>query len=469
MTIATIDPTTGETIRVYTELSPGEAALIVENADNAFHSWRRTSFDERAALMRQAASILRAGADEYARLMAEEMGKPVRDGRAEAEKCAWVCDYYAENAGRFLAPEYVETDAQESFVTFQPLGVILAVMPWNFPFWQVFRFAAPALMAGNTAVLKHASNVPGCALAIEDIFRQAGFPEGVFRTLLVGSSQVDGIIEHPLVRAVTLTGSTPAGRAVAAKAGEMLKKTVLELGGSDAYVVLDDADLDHAVETCVSSRLINSGQSCIAAKRFIVTAKNREAFERRYVERMKRARAGNPLDEATEVGPQARADLRDDLQRQVEESVARGARLLLGGEIPDGPGAFYPPTVLTGVRRGMPAYEEELFGPVAAIIPVADEEEAIRVANDSVFGLGAALFTQDLERGRRLAAERIEAGTVVVNTFVRSDPRLPFGGIKESGYGRELSHYGIKEFVNIKTVYLEPGARSAGADAPAAE
>ena len=469
MTIATIDPTTGETIRVYTELSPGEAALIVENADNAFHSWRRTSFDERAALMRQAASILRAGADEYARLMAEEMGKPVRDGRAEAEKCAWVCDYYAENAGRFLAPEYVETDAQESFVTFQPLGVILAVMPWNFPFWQVFRFAAPALMAGNTAVLKHASNVPGCALAIEDIFRQAGFPEGVFRTLLVGSNQVDGIIEHPLVRAVTLTGSTPAGRAVAAKAGEMLKKTVLELGGSDAYVVLDDADLDHAVETCVSSRLINSGQSCIAAKRFIVTAKNREAFERRYVERMKRARVGNPLDEATEVGPQARADLRDDLQRQVEESVARGARLLLGGEIPDGPGAFYPPTVLTGVRRGMPAYEEELFGPVAAIIPVADEEEAIRVANDSVFGLGAALFTQDLERGRRLAAERIEAGTVVVNTFVRSDPRLPFGGIKESGYGRELSHYGIKEFVNIKTVYLEPGARSAGADAPAAE
>lgn len=419
--------------------------------------------------MRQAASILRAGADEFARLMAEEMGKPVRDGRAEAEKCAWVCDYYAENAGRFLAPEYVETDAQESFVTFQPLGVILAVMPWNFPFWQVFRFAAPALMAGNTAVLKHASNVPGCALAIEDIFRQAGFPEGVFRTLLVGSNQVDGIIEHPLVRAVTLTGSTPAGRAVAAKAGEMLKKTVLELGGSDAYVVLDDADLDHAVETCVSSRLINSGQSCIAAKRFIVTAKNREAFERRYVERMKRARVGNPLDEATEVGPQARADLRDDLQRQVEESVARGARLLLGGEIPDGPGAFYPPTVLTGVRRGMPAYEEELFGPVAAIIPVADEEEAIRVANDSVFGLGAALFTQDLERGRRLAAERIEAGTVVVNTFVRSDPRLPFGGIKESGYGRELSHYGIKEFVNIKTVYLEPGARSASADAPAAE
>lgn len=469
MTIATIDPATGETVRVYTELGPGEVARIVENAARAFHSWRRTSFDERAALMRQAASRLRAGAGEYGRLMAEEMGKPVRDGRAEAEKCAWVCDYYAENAERFLRAESVKTDAQESFVTFQPLGVILAVMPWNFPFWQVFRFAAPALMAGNTALLKHASNVPGCALAIEDIFRQAGFPEGVFRTLLVGSGQVDGIIDNPLVRAVTLTGSTPAGRAVAAKAGQMLKKTVLELGGSDPYVVLDDADLDLAVDTCVSSRLINSGQSCIAAKRFIVTEKNRETFERRYVERMKSARVGHPLDEETEVGPQARADLRDDLQRQVEESVARGARLLLGGEIPEGPGAFYPPTVLTGVRPGMPAYEEELFGPVAAIIPVADEEEAIRVANDSVFGLGAALFTQDLERGRRLAAERIEAGTVVVNTFVRSDPRLPFGGIKESGYGRELSHYGIKEFVNIKTVYLEPGAASAAVDSPATE
>lgn len=464
MTIASIDPATGETLRVYTELSPGEVATIVESANSAFQSWRRTPFSERATLMRQAATILRARAGEYARLMAEEMGKPVRDGRSEAEKCAWVCDYYAEHAERFLAPEYVDTDALQSFVTFQPLGLVLAVMPWNFPFWQVFRFAAPALMAGNTAVLKHASNVPGCALAIEDIFRQAGFPDGVFRTLLVGSSQVNAIVEHPLVRAVTLTGSTPAGRAVAAKAGERLKKTVLELGGSDPYVVLDDADIDLAAATCVSSRLINSGQSCIAAKRFIVTEKNREAFERQYVERMKSVQMGNPLDEATQVGPQARIDLRDDLHRQVEESLARGARLLLGGEIPEGPGAYYPPTVLTDVRPGMPAYEEELFGPVAAIIPVAGEEEAIRVANDSVFGLGAAIFTRDLQRGRQLAAERIEAGTVVVNTFVRSDPRLPFGGIKESGYGRELSHYGIREFVNVKTVYVEAGAPTGNVD-----
>lgn len=455
MSIASMDPATGQTLRVYAELSPGEVATIIDSAGAAFRAWRRTSFDQRAALMRQAASILRNRAGEYARLMAEEMGKPVRDGRSEAEKCAWVCDYYAEHAEHFLAPEYVDTDARESFVTFQPLGVILAVMPWNFPFWQVFRFAAPALMAGNSAVLKHASNVPGCALAIEDIFRQAGFPDSVFRALLVGSSQVDSIIENPLVRAVTLTGSTPAGRAVASKAGAMLKKTVLELGGSDPYILLDDADLELAAATCVTSRLINSGQSCIAAKRFIVTEKNREAFERRFVERMESVKMGNPLDEATEVGPQARPDLREDLHRQVEESLARGARLLLGGKIPDGPGAYYPPTVLTDVRPGMPAYEEELFGPVAAIIPVADEEEAIRVANDSVFGLGAAIFTQDLDRGRQLAAEQVEAGTAVVNTFVRSDPRLPFGGVKESGYGRELSHYGIKEFVNIKTVYVQ--------------
>jgi succinate-semialdehyde dehydrogenase/glutarate-semialdehyde dehydrogenase len=463
MSIATINPASGETVRVYEEMTAGDLATILEAVDGAFQSWRGRPFAERAELMRGAAAILRARAADYAHLMAEEMGKPIRDGRGEAEKCAWVCDYYAEHAETFLQPEFVDTDARESFVTFQPLGVILAVMPWNFPFWQVFRFAAPALMAGNTAVLKHASNVPGCALAIEDIFRQAGFPDNAFRTLLVGSSQVDAIVENPLVRAVTLTGSTPAGRAVAGKAGEMLKKTVLELGGSDAYVVLDDADLELATATCVASRLINSGQSCIAAKRFIVTQKNREAFERRYVELMQSYQVGDPLDEETQVGPQAREDLRQDLQRQVDESVAQGARVLLGGKIPDGPGAFYPPTVLTDVGPGMPAYEEELFGPVAAIIAVAGEEEAVRVANDSVFGLGAAVFTRDVARGQQLAAERIEAGTVVVNTFVRSDPRLPFGGIKESGYGRELSHYGIKEFVNIKTVYVQETAPLAGA------
>jgi succinate-semialdehyde dehydrogenase/glutarate-semialdehyde dehydrogenase len=332
--------------------------------------------------------------------------------------------------------------------------VILAVMPWNFPFWQVFRFAAAAVMAGNGVVLKHASNVPGCSLAIEDVFRQAGFPEDLFRAVLVGGTHVEAAIANPHIRAVTVTGSTAAGKAVARKAGEMLKKTVLELGGSDPYVILEDADLAKAVETCVRSRLINSGQSCIAAKRFIVVNARREEFEDLFVSRMKAAKMGDPLDEFTEVGPQARLDLRRDLHRQVQESLARGAVLLLGGEIPPGDGAFYPPTVLTEVKRGMPAYEEELFGPVAAIIPVADEREAIRVANDSSFGLGAAVFTRDLARGERIAAEELEAGSCFVNDFVRSDPRLPFGGIKESGYGRELSSHGIREFVNVKTVVV---------------
>jgi succinate-semialdehyde dehydrogenase / glutarate-semialdehyde dehydrogenase len=453
--ITSLNPATGEEIRRYPEMTPDEVNAAINAAHEAYRSWRERSFSQRAAPMKQAAEILRERAGEYAVLMAEEMGKPVRDGRAEAEKCAWVCDYYADNAAAFLGREDVTTDASSSFVTFQPLGVVLAVMPWNFPFWQVFRFAAPALMAGNAAILKHASNVPGCALAIEEIFDDAGFPDHLFSSLLVGSSQVSAMIENPLVRAVTLTGSTPAGRAVAGRAGEMIKKTVLELGGSDPYIILDDADLDLAVTTCAYSRMINSGQSCIAAKRFIVTEKNRAEFERRFVAHMKSFRLGSPLDDETEVGPQARQDLRDDLHRQVEESVAAGARVLLGGEIPEGPGAFYPPTVLTDVLPGMPAYDEELFGPVAAIIPVAGEAEAIQVANDSIFGLGAAVFTRDGARGERLAAEAIEAGNVFVNSFVKSDPRLPFGGIKESGYGRELSHYGIKEFVNIKTVYVK--------------
>jgi succinate-semialdehyde dehydrogenase/glutarate-semialdehyde dehydrogenase len=404
--------------------------------------------------MRRAAGILRERAGAYARLMAEEMGKPVREGRVEAEKCAWVCEYYAENAARFLADEPVETDASASFVAFRPLGIVLAVMPWNFPFWQVFRFAAPGLMAGNAGLLKHASNVPGCALAIEEVFREAGFPKGLFRALLVGSERVEELIEHPLVRAVTLTGSGPAGRAVAGAAGRNLKKTVLELGGSDPYVILADADLEAAVETCVKSRLINSGQSCIAAKRFVVVEPVREAFERGFVERMARAIIGDPMDEATDVGPQARTDLRDDLQRQVEETIALGARLLLGGQVPDREGAWYPPTVLTDVKPGSPGYEEELFGPVASIIPVADEAEAIQVANDTSFGLGAAVFTRNVERGRRIAAEELEAGACFVNGLVKSDPRLPFGGIKESGYGRELSAFGIREFVNVKSVWV---------------
>jgi len=449
-----VNPATGEILKRYDEMTPEKIAATVEEVDRAYTSWRTTSFGERAKHMRAAATILRRRREEYARLMAEEMGKPLAQGRAETDKCAWVCEYYAENAEKFLAREEIQTEASRSFVTFEPIGVILAVMPWNFPLWQVFRFAAPSLMAGNTGVLKHASNVQGCALAIEAVFGEAGFPENVFRTLLIGSKLVDLAIGHPKVRAVTLTGSTPAGRAVAKKAGELLKKTVLELGGSDPYLILEDADLDLAVEASVSSRLINGGQSCIAAKRFIVPGKIRDEFEKLFTEMMKTKKIGNPLHEDSDVGPQARADLRDELHRQVIESIAKGARCLLGGQVPDMPGAFYPPTVLTDVAKGMPAYDDELFGPVAAIIPVRDEEEAIRVANDTVFGLGAAVFTRDAARGEEIAARHLEAGCCFVNASVRSDPRLPFGGIKESGYGRELGEYGIKEFVNIKTVYV---------------
>jgi succinate-semialdehyde dehydrogenase/glutarate-semialdehyde dehydrogenase len=339
-------------------------------------------------------------------------------------------------------------------VTYQPLGIVLAIMPWNFPFWQVFRFVAPGLMAGNAGVLKHASNVPGCALAIEKIIRDAGFPENLFRTLLISSRQVDRILENPLICAATLTGSDAAGRAVASKAGAELKKTVLELGGSDAYLVLDDADLEKAATVSVKGRLVNSGQSCIAAKRFIVTEKLHARFEELFVEKMRTIQPGDPMNKTTKMGPMARHDLRDALHAQVEKSIAKGAKLLLGGKIPEGPGAYYPPTVLTAIKPGMPAYEEELFGPVAAIIPVKSEGEAVRIANDSAFGLGGAVLSSNLERAERLAAEEIEAGSVFVNEAVKSDPRLPFGGIKQSGYGRELSIHGIREFVNIKTVYI---------------
>ena len=450
-----INPATGKVIQTYNDMTPEQVVAILEDVHAAFLSWRRTSFSERGRFMKNAAEILRAKKEEYGRLMAEEMGKPVAQGRAEADKCAWVCDFYADHAEAFLADETVATDASRSFVTFEPLGVVLAVMPWNFPFWQVFRFAAPGLMAGNTGVLKHASNVSGCALAIEQVFRDAGFPANVFRTLLIGSAAVGSVIENPHVRAVTLTGSTPAGKSVAGKAGAVLKKTVLELGGSDPYLILEDADLELAVETCVTSRLINAGQSCIAAKRFIVVEPVRKEFERRFVTKMATKKMGDPLQEGIDLGPQAREDLRNELHKQVVKSVEKGASLLLGGTIPDYEGAFYPPTVLTDVRKGMPAYDEELFGPVAAIIPVKDEAEAIHVANDSEFGLGAAVFTRDLERGERIAARDIEAGCCFVNAFVKSDPRLPFGGIKESGYGRELSVFGIREFVNTKTVYVK--------------
>jgi succinate-semialdehyde dehydrogenase / glutarate-semialdehyde dehydrogenase len=454
MALRSVNPATGETIREYPETTPAALHSILLESACAFAGWRRTAFPERAAKMRAAADLLDARKDELALLMAHEMGKPLAQGRSEAEKCAWVCRYYADHAQALLADREAKTDASRSFVAFEPLGPVLAVMPWNFPLWQVFRFAAPALMAGNAGLLKHAANVSGAALAIEAIFKDAGFPPPLFRALLIPSDQVASVIESREVKAVTLTGSTPAGQSVASRAGAVLKKTVLELGGSDPYVVLEDADLDAAAEACAASRLINSGQSCIAAKRFIVVQDVLRAFEERFVERMRARKMGDPLADGTDLGPLARVDLRDSLHEQVERSVAAGARVLLGGAVPDGPGAYYPATVLSDVRKGMAAHDEETFGPVAAVIAAKDEADAVRIANDSPFGLGAAVFTRDPARGERVARE-FEAGSCFVNALVRSDPRLPFGGVKESGYGRELADFGIHEFVNIKTVYIK--------------
>jgi succinate-semialdehyde dehydrogenase/glutarate-semialdehyde dehydrogenase len=449
-----INPATGVLIRQYPKMSELSALNILDRVAESHAEWRATDFPYRAERMRTAADVLRGRAGEFAQLMTLEMGKPITEARAEVEKCAISCEYYADHAERMLAPETANTEAARSYWTYRPLGVVLAVMPWNFPFWQVFRFATPNLMAGNAGVLKHASNVPGCALAIEEVFREANFPHDLFRTLLVDRSQVSGIIDDDRVRAITVTGSVAAGKAIAEKAGALAKKTVLELGGSDPYLVLADADLGIASETCAKSRLINSGQSCIAAKRFVVVDAVHDAFVERFVERMNRAKMGDPMRDDTEVGPLARTDLRDALHDQVRRTVEAGAHCVLGGEIPEEDGAWYPPTVLVDVSPGMPAYGEELFGPVAAVIRVRDEEAAIKVANDTSFGLGAAIFTRDNERGERIARDRLEAGSCFVNTLVKSDPRLPFGGIKESGYGRELSDLGIREFVNAKTVWV---------------
>ena len=454
MTLESINPTNGESLATYREMTGEQVDQILGACHEAHLEWRQSSFAVRSKHLQRAADLLRNRRESLAELMTSEMGKPIVQARAEVDKCAWVCEYYADNAEGFLAPEIIVTDATKSFVAFEPLGLVLAIMPWNFPLWQVFRFAAPALMAGNTGVLKHASNVQGCALAIEEIFRDAGYPGDCFRTLLIGSSAVAPVIEHPLVKAITLTGSTPAGKAVAQQAGAMLKKTVLELGGSDPYVVLADADLDTAIQACVTGRMLNTGQSCIAAKRFIVPRAILGDFEARCVASMRAQKMGDPMDEATDLGPLARHDLRDELHDQVARSVAQGARCLLGGAVPDRVGAFYPATVLTEVLADMPAYAEELFGPVAAILPVDSEEEALRVANDTEFGLGAAVFTGDRERGETIATKHLDAGSCFVNAFVKSDPRLPFGGIKGSGYGRELGSFGIREFVNIKTVYI---------------
>ena len=449
-----INPATGQLIKKYEPMEDNEIGGIIHKANASQKEWETLSYEERGNRLRNVAGILRDRNGEWAKLMADEMGKPLPQGESEAEKCAWVCEYYADNAESFLERQSIETDASSSYVTFNPLGTVLAIMPWNFPFWQLYRFGAPALMAGNAVILKHAPNVTGCALAIESIMHQAGIPEALFRTVIADVDQTQQIISNDGIHAVTLTGSTRAGKAVASQAGSVLKKTVLELGGSDPYIILDDADLEQAAETCVNSRLINSGQSCIAAKRFIVVESVYDDFLELVRDKMKAKQVGSPLDENIDVGPMARVDLRDELHRQVRESVEKGADALMGGTIPKSEGSFYPVTLLTGVRKGMPAYDEELFGPVASVLKVMNEDKAVRVANDSQYGLGAAVFSSDPERAESIAADRLEAGCCFVNDFVKSDPRLPFGGIKQSGYGRELSHFGIKEFVNIKTIYI---------------
>ena len=454
MSLKSINPANGQEIAAYEEMSTDEVNGIITAVNDAFNSWRKTSFSSRGELLKNAAVILQSNKEEFGRLMSLEMGKPYSQSLAEVVKCAKGCEYYADNTEEILADRIIETDASKSYVSHHPIGIVLAVMPWNFPFWQVFRFAAPALMAGNVGVLKHASNVQGCALAIEKIFVESGFPENVFRALVISSKNVESVINNPLVKAVTLTGSTPAGRAVASQSGAALKKTVLELGGSDPYVILKDADLDQAVEACVIGRLLNTGQSCIAAKRFIVVADVLGDFQERLIDEMRVKKWGDPFEEDIDLGPMVDESARDELHSQVVKSIEGGAEVLLGGAVPDNPGAYYPATVLGNVRPGMPAFDEELFGPVAAVIAAENEAEAIKLANQTPFGLGAAVFTSDIKKGEKIASEELEAGSCFVNDFVRSDPRLPFGGIKASGYGRELSSNGILEFVNSKTVYI---------------
>ena len=460
--IQTVDPATGESGRSYDETSLDDALAAAAAAHQAFLKWRRTSFADRSAVLHLAADILRARKEEFARLMTEEMGKPLTDGRAEVEKCAFHCDWFADHAEGSLANERVDFDGEEAFVTFNPIGVVLAVMPWNFPFWQVFRAVAPALMAGNGMLLKHASNVPGCALAIEEVLHQAGVPRDLFRTLLLPSREVEALIKDDNVAAITLTGSVAAGRSVATAAGSVLKKCVLELGGADAYVVLEDVDIEAAANLAAKARMVNGGQSCIAGKRFIVVKQILERFEEALVAAMGAYEMADPIKEETKLGPMVSEKARDDIHNQVTVSVAKGARLLLGGKVPDRPGAWYPATVLADVRPGQPAHDEEVFGPVAAIIAAEDEADAIRIANDSEFGLGSGVLTGDLDRGQRIAAEQLEAGMSFVNENVRSDPRAPFGGVKHSGYGRECGAFGIREFVNIKTVHVKPQGASVG-------
>jgi succinate-semialdehyde dehydrogenase / glutarate-semialdehyde dehydrogenase len=454
MKIQSVNPATGDLAFSYDTLPDDLLKESLEVSGRTFEWWSRSSFQERSSLLLKVADILDAKKSFFARIMAEEMGKLMSAGIAEVEKCAMVCRYYAEEAPRMLKDEPASTNARKSYVSYRPMGAILAVMPWNFPFWQVFRFAAPALMAGNTVVLKHASNVPACAVEIEKVFRDAGAMGGLFQTLLIPSSKVAQCIAHPAIKSVSFTGSTQAGSEIAALAGRYLKKCVLELGGSDPYIILQDADIASAVQTCVQARLINAGQSCVAAKRFIIDAQVYEQFKARFVEEMSKIVLGFPMAERTQLGPLASVTLRDELHRQVLKSIEMGAILETGGHLSPSPGAFYPATVLSEVQPGMPAFDQELFGPVAALIKAKDEADAIMLANDSDFGLGAAIFSRDTEYAEKVGRELIDAGMVFINDFVRSDPRLPFGGIKQSGYGRELSHFGIREFCNIKTVYV---------------
>jgi succinate-semialdehyde dehydrogenase/glutarate-semialdehyde dehydrogenase len=459
MAIASINPATGETLKTFEPLSHQQLDEKLRRAQETFQTYQRTSFAERAPLMSRAAEILESEKNDFARLMTIEMGKPISAAGQEVEKCAWVCRYYAENAEMHLADQIVETNATKSYVHFQALGVVLAVMPWNFPFWQVFRFAAPGLMAGNVGLLKHSSNVPQCALAIEDIFLRAGFPEGAFQTLLIGSDMVQRVLEDPRVAAATLTGSERAGRSVASIAGKQIKKTVLELGGSDPFIVMPSADLDSAIVTAVKARTINNGQSCIAAKRFIVHTQIYDEFEKRFVEAMKKLRLGDPMNESTDIGPLATEQILKDLEEQVQVTVAAGAKILTGGRKfkADGDlarGNFYEPTVLVDIPKGSPAYQDEIFGPVASLFRAGNIDEAIELANATPFGLGSAGWTNDESEIKRFIDE-LQAGSVFINGMVASDPRLPFGGVKHSGYGRELGEFGIREFVNIKTVWIK--------------
>ncbi|MDF9799446.1 succinate-semialdehyde dehydrogenase/glutarate-semialdehyde dehydrogenase [Catalinimonas alkaloidigena] len=454
MSIQSINPLTNKVLKEFEAHTDAQIEEILQTADSTYRKWRKFSFEERSKLMHKAANVLRSNKNKYAQIMTDEMGKTKKEAVAEVDKCALCCDYYANNAARFLADEPLEIDQGEAYIAYDPIGTVLAIMPWNFPYWQVIRFAVPTLMAGNVGILKHASNVPQCALALEEVFREAGFPQGCFQSLLIPSKKVDNLLADKRIKAATLTGSEGAGSKVAAKAGKELKKTVLELGGSDPFIVLADADIDKAASTAAKARMLNCGQSCIAAKRFIVVQEVYEQFIKKFKQQMSSLKQGDPNADGVDYGPMAREDLAEELLEQTQKSIDKGAEVLLGGDRPDKEGAFFNATILANVKPGMPAYEEELFGPVASVFKVKDEEEAILIANDSPYGLGGCVWTQDIEKGKNFVRQ-VESGAVYINKMTASHPALPFGGVKMSGYGRELSHLGIREFVNQKTVWME--------------